>query len=189
VPVSPRLDLVLAGTPGAARLPAVVPGVVPGVYTGGAGRLVVLRGSPYRRAADLAGKPVCMALGNPYARGLGGRDGRDGIIPRVYASGIHAISAFMAGECQALAEDGLLLDRLLGLPEWRFYRPLDNALAADNDTPQIALRSADATSAAWLGEALRYWKIGGSLAQARARRAAEAGFEIGQLQNGFVCHS
>lgn len=185
-PSSSQVDLILAGTPGAAQAFAPLPATVPAAYTGGTGHLVVLRGSPYRHAADLAGKPVCMALGSPYARGLAARDG---VAPRIYESGIHAVSAFMAGECQALAEDGLLLDRLLGLPEWRFYRPLDNALAADNDTAQIALRAADDTSSAWLGEAVRYWKIGGSLAQARVRRAADVGFEVGQLQNGFVCHS
>jgi len=173
----PGVDLVIAG----ASEPSAS---VPTAYTGGPGRLVALRGSALHTQADLAGKPVCVASGSPYANGLAAA----GAVPHVYESAIRAVSAFMSGACDALAEDDAVLDRLLGLPEWRFYRRLDTTLLPGQGS-RITLREADTASAAWVDLAARHWKTGGAFAAARERRAAAVGYEAGLLQGGFVCHS
>jgi polar amino acid transport system substrate-binding protein len=95
----------------------------------------------------------------------------------------------MAGECQALAEDAPVVARLMGLPEWRFYRRLDAGLLPDNASPQIVIRQDDSRSAAWLDRAVRHWKIGGALATARTQRAGDIAYEASQLGDGLVCHS
>lgn len=176
-------DLVIAGTP----LPADgAPVRVPTAYTGGAGALVVPRGSALARAADLHGRRVCVAAGSPYARGLAERHGA---IVRPYAAAVQAAAGFMAGECHALADDELAVARLMRVPEWRFYRRLNRPLQPDNHTAQIALRASDARSTAWLDAAVRQWKAHGALIEARQHRAADVGFEVSQLQDGLVCHS
>lgn len=174
----PGVDLVLAG--GSVRSGA---STVASAYTGGPGQFVVLRGSPTRVVADLAGRRVCVASGSPYVGNLAGA------LPVVHESAIRAVSAFMAGECEALVEDTVLLDRLAGLPEWRFYRRLDAYVAPDNDSPQAVLATHDAASARWLDIAIRHWKTGGAFAAARERRAAETGYEAMQLLSGLVCHA
>jgi len=176
-PRVPSVDLVIAGA-GAPRSNA------PTAYTGGMGRLVALRGSALHTQADLVAKPVCVASGSPYTSALAAA----GAVPHVYESAIRAVSAFMAGACDALAEDDAVLDRLLGLPEWRFYRRLDTRLAPGRGG-QIALREADTASAAWIDLATRHWKTGGAFAVARERRAATVAYEAGLLQGGFICHS
>jgi len=178
---APAPDLVIAGArPGAAGEPRVA-----SPYAGGSGRLIALRGSPYRRAGDLARRPVCVAQGSPYARELASRYHA---APVVYASAIRAVAAFMAGECQALAEDKLALARLAGLPEWRFYRVLDQDLDGDGGA-QIGLRQPDPDSAAYLDRAVRYWVGGGGLARAREQRAGDLAYQAGELQSGLVCHA
>lgn len=176
-------DLVIAGSSSVTRSGA---GLVPTVYTGGTGALVVPRGSSVARVADLRGQRVCMANGSPYARALAERHGA---VVRAYAAAVQAVAGFMAGECQALADDELTVARLMQAPEWRFYRQLDVRLEPDNRTPQIALRTDDALSIAWLDRAVRQWKTGGALIEARQHRATDVGFEAIQLQDGLVCHS
>lgn len=181
-PFARPVDLVIAG---AGDVPAAA-AQVPVAYAGGDGRLVVARRSAYQSGADLRQKEVCVPQGSPYARALARHYGA---VPRVYPSAIHAISGFMAGECQALAEDGQVLARLAGLPEWRFYRRLDDSVAADDAGPQIGMRADDPVSSAYLIRAVRAWKADGGLAEARTRRAGDVSFEAGQLQDGLVCHS
>lgn len=176
----PGVDLVVAGTIDSG------PYAVPTAYTGGAGALVTLRGSDYRAPNDLAGRGICVAQGSPYARPVTETLGAQA---RVYASSIRAVAAFMGGECQALAEDALVVARLMGLPEWRFYRRLHATLLPDNTHPQIVIRQDDPRSAAWLDRAVRHWKIGGALATARAQRAGDIAYEASQLGDGLVCHS
>ena len=180
----PRPDLLLAVAGAVPAAPAAAR--VPTAYTGGMGQVLVLRKSAYRHPADLARRSVCVAQGSPYAHTLAARYGA---LPRTYASAIRAVSAFLAGECDGLADDTLALARLARLPEWRFYRALDGAVAPDNGAAQIVLRAGDPLSAAYVERAVRYWKSGGALAQARERRAADLAFEAGQLQDGLVCHN
>ena len=95
----------------------------------------------------------------------------------------------MSGDCQALADDERVLERLVRLPEWRFYRTLEQGVAPDNGQAQIALRSPDPVSAAYLDQAVRFWKTSGALARAREQRAGDIVFEVAQLQDGLVCHN
>lgn len=175
------VDLNVAGTAPASLAPAV-----PTPYTGGDGAVVALRGSAYARIDDLRHRTVCVAQGSPYASVLAQRIGA---VPRAYASAIRAISAFMAGECQALADDEVVIARLLSLPEWRFYRRLASVVRPDAYGAEIAMRVEDPVSAVWLDDAVKAWRTSGALSQARMRRAGDIAFEVGQLQDGLGCHS
>lgn len=182
LPRSARVDLIMAGAQGA---PAGWQ-TVPTAYTGGQGALVVLRNTPYRVATDLRARTVCVAQGSPYANGLAARYGTE---PLRYPSAIRAIWGFLSGDCQALADDAQVLRRLMQLPEWRFYRTLDNNIAPDNAAAQIALRGDDSISADYVDRTVRFWKTGGALAHAREQRSGDIAFEVGQLQDGLVCHN
>ncbi|RZT39100.1 type 2 periplasmic-binding domain-containing protein [Cupriavidus agavae] len=175
------VDLVVAG---ATASPA--PRAVPSPYATGGAALLVLRGSRYRRAEELRGQPVCVAQGSPYAAGLASAAGT---VPKVYASSIRAASGFLAGECQALADDEPVIARLGTLPEWRFYRALPGTIEADADGARIVLSSPDSQSAAWLDRAVADWRRHGALDRARAQRAGDVAYEASQLQDGLVCHS
>jgi len=180
VPQPPGVDLVLAGSAAGAGVRTVA-----SAYTGGLGRLVVPRVGTVRNLDDVGGRRVCVASGSAYARNLE----RLGAVPRIYESAIRAVSAFMAGECDALAEDEVLVDRMFGLPEWRFYRTLDGVVAPDNGGGQAVLRPDDQASARWLDFAVRHWKTDGAFAAAREQRAADVGYEAALLLSGFVCHA
>lgn len=173
----PGVDMTVAGAMG---------GNVPTAYLGGGGALVALRNSDYRQPEDLRQRAVCVAQGSPYAQAL---RRTLGAVPRVYASSIRAVAGFMAGECQALADDAQVVARLMGLPEWRFYRRIEGTLAPDNAGAQIAVRTDDPADVAWLDRAVRQWKIGGAFAEARERRAGDVAYEAVQLGDGLVCHS
>ncbi|CAG2149104.1 transporter substrate-binding domain-containing protein [Cupriavidus plantarum] len=155
-------------------------------YTGGTGALVVLRGSAYTSSRDLARREVCVPQGSPYVSTL---SQRTNAVPRIYPSAIRAVAGFMAGECQALADDEVVIARLLSLPEWRFYRRLGDKLPADDTHPEVTMRLEDRASAAWLDRAVRDWRNDGALTHARDRRAGDIAFEVTQLQDGLVCHS
>lgn len=177
-----RVDIVIAGA--TKRGDGILP--VSSAYATGEGALLVLRGSRYQRAQDLHGQPVCVGQGSAYASRIA-RD-FDGV-PRVYASSIRAASGFLAGECQALADDSPVVARLLTLPEWRFYRTLDAGLQSDAEAARIGLRGADPQSGAWIDRAVRDWRRDGALDRARAQRAGDVAYEASQLQDGLVCHS
>ncbi|KAF1046938.1 substrate-binding periplasmic protein [Xylophilus sp.] len=185
-PPDTLLDIVIAGADAQAALPAgAQPVATPYVYS--AGQLLVLRNeSALQRAADLHRRAVCAAQGSPYAGSLRGDLAAE---PRIYPSAIHAISAFMAGECQALVEDPAVLARLRQQPEWRFYRALDGSVAASGAPAQVLLRRADPQSAELLDRVVRYWRSSGAWAEARQRRVGDLSFESTQLQDGLVCHS
>ncbi|MBA9939225.1 ABC transporter substrate-binding protein [Ralstonia insidiosa] len=182
LPDDAPVDLVRAG---AGAAPAAWQ-PVPTAYTGGQGALVVLRNTVYRTTDDLHGRSVCVPQGSPYAAAL---VARHGAVPQAYPSAIRAIWAFLSGDCQALADDERVLERLVRLPEWRFYRTLEQGVAPDNGQAQIALRSPDPVSAAYLDQAVRFWKTSGALARAREQRAGDIVFEVAQLQDGLVCHN
>lgn len=176
------VDVVIAGASSAPDGNAAVPSA----YAIGDGSLLVLRGSHYQWAGDLRGQPVCVGQGSAYAtriaQDLAG-------VPKVYASSIRAATGFLAGECQALADDAPVIARLLTLPDWRFYRQLDGNLQADAHATRIGLTAVDPKSAAWLDRAIRDWRSDGALQRAREQRAGDVAYEASQLQDGLVCHS
>jgi polar amino acid transport system substrate-binding protein len=178
-----QVDLVLAGSPhGHASAPAPLRGTVP--YVKGSGRIVVLRKSPLEHQAQLAGQSVCVAQGSPYAQPLRERlDAR----PVLFRSAVHAVSAFMAGECAALVDDEGLLQRLLAQTEWRFYRMFDDAVAPA-PSAQVMLAQADPASARHLDALLDQWLVQGLQAQARLQRTSEIMLEVALLQDGAICH-
>jgi polar amino acid transport system substrate-binding protein len=178
-----QVDLVLAGSPtDSASAPTLTRGTVP--YVKGPARVVALRKGPIARTTDLNGQAVCVAQGSPYAQPL--RE-RLGARPLTFRSAVHAVSAFMAGECAALAEDEGLLQRLLAQTEWRFYRLLDDAIAPA-PSAQVQLAQADPESARHLDAMLDRWRAQGLEAQARLHRTSEVMLEVALLQDGAICH-
>jgi len=178
-----RLDLVVAGAPGAPASEGVA--VADGDYDGAPGMLVGLRSGRLQRTDDLAGQPVCVVQGSGFTRTL---TERFGARPRAYPSSVHAASAFMAGECQALADHADVLERLLRNDEWRFYRAVVRSLASGGDAA-IRLVGGDEHSRLWLSAALREWQASGEQDRARSARVGNVQFEVGLLRDGLVCHS
>lgn len=178
-----QVDLALAGSPaGPAPTDAARRGTVP--YVTGPGRIVALRKGPLARTAQLNSQAVCVAQGSPYAGPL--RE-RLGARPVHYRSAVHAVSAFMAGECAALAEDEALLQRLLAQTEWRFYRLLDGAIAPA-PSAQVQLAQADPASARHLDALLQQWRARGLETQAQLHRTSTVVLEVALLQDGAICH-
>ncbi|MDM0104631.1 transporter substrate-binding domain-containing protein [Variovorax sp. J22R24] len=177
------VDVVFAGVPESRELEGVT--VAPGDYSPGSGMVVTLRKGRIQDKAALQGATVCVGEGSSYARTVASRYGA---VPRRYPSGVHAVSAFMAGECAALAEDIEVLDRLLRDEQWRFYRPLITSLEAV-DGAGARLQEGDAASRDYLSAALRRWESDGTLDRARVARGGNLRLEIAQLKDGLVCHS
>ena len=178
-----RVDLLIAGVPSAAAPKGI--DAAPGSYDTGSGLVVALRKGRVQDAQALRGAPVCVGEGSGYAGAVSLRYGAE---PRSYPSSVHAVSAFMAGECAALAEDAEVLERLLKNDEWRFYKPLASDLRPPSDAA-IRLPEGDAVSRDYLAAALRQWRADGTLTKARGARAGNLQFEITLLKDGFVCHS
>ncbi|SFP35998.1 ABC transporter substrate-binding protein [Variovorax sp. 770b2] len=177
-----RIDLLVAGVP---MQSAQGIAAAPGSYDIGQGLVVALRRGKVQEASALRGATVCVGEGSGYAGAVSQRYGAE---PRSYPSSVHAASAFMAGECAALAEDGEVLERLMQNEEWRFYKPLESDLRPPSDAA-IRLPQGDSVSRDYLAAALRQWRADGTLAKARGARAGNLQFEITLLKDGFVCHS
>lgn len=185
------VDLVVAGAGAAQVLATAAPsGGVPTPYSEATMQLMVLRGSAIHTAADLRQKSVCLQRGSSHANELAAVLGA---LPRAYPSGVHAVYAFMSGECDALAEDAGLVQRLATREEWRFYRPIPLRTAmhitAAAGGPEIAMARPDATSAAYIDAVVRYWQFSGAQSEARAQRTGNVSFELLQLQDGMICHA
>lgn len=182
----PGTDLIIAGTRHDARgSPGLAPGqAVDTPYIAGHAGLVALRGAA--DSPSLAGRSVCLQQGSPYAHDLAGRHRAE---LRSYPSSVHAVYAFMSGECEVLAEDEAVLQRLMTREEWRFYRQVPARVDADGAAPQIVLARGDAVSASYLDKVVRHWSASGAQRQAREQRIGEVNFEVSALQDGLVCHS
>lgn len=177
------VDVLFAGVP-EARAPEGV-AVAPGDYSPGRGMIVALRKGRIQDTFALQGATVCAGEGSSYARTV---SARYGAVAKPYPSGVHAVAAFMAGECAALVEDEEILDRLLQDAQWRFYRPLVSSLDA-GDGAGVRLPEGDAASRDYLSAALRRWNADGTLERARIARGGNLRLEIAQLRDGLVCHS
>jgi polar amino acid transport system substrate-binding protein len=185
-----RVDLLVAGVPTqgqGARTDEGGAGIdaAPGSYDTGRGQVVALRRGRVQDEEALRGASVCVGEGSGYAGAVALRYGAQ---PRNYPSAVHAASAFMAGECAALAEDAQVLERLMGNEEWRFYKPVAQDLRAPADAA-VRLAAGDTASRDYIAAALRRWRADGTLAQARGARAGNLQFEITLLKDGLVCHS
>jgi polar amino acid transport system substrate-binding protein len=179
-----RVDLLVAGVSDDAA-PQQGIAAAPGSYDTGRGEVVALRRGRVQDETALRGASVCVGEGSGYAGAVAQRYGAQ---PRSYPSSVHAASAFMAGECAALAEDGEVLQRLMRNEEWRFYRPLARGLVPRADA-SVRLAEGDAVSRDYIAAALRRWQADGTLARARSARAGNLQFEITLLKDGLVCHS
>ena len=94
----------------------------------------------------------------------------------------------MAGECQALPDQGDVLERLLRNDEWRFYRAIVRGIEPDADAT-VRIVAGDNRSRDWLGAAVGEWRRSGAQDHARAARVGNVQFEVGLLKDGLVCHS
>ncbi|MDP9898716.1 substrate-binding periplasmic protein [Variovorax ginsengisoli] len=177
------VDLLLAGVPAPAAGEEAF--LAAGRYDPGGATIVALRKGRIQNTDGLRGATVCTAQGSAHAN-LVAR--RYGALPKPYPSAVHAVSAFMAGECPALVEDDEVLERLLRDEQWRFYRPIVRSMTAGN-VPLARLRSADEASRNYLAQVLRRWSEDGTLDQARTARAGNLQLEITLLKDGLVCHS
>lgn len=185
-PAATQADLIIGGSRYGIPLPREEPALsadrsVATAYTGGHAMLVSLRAATLDRPA---GHRVCLQQGSPYAHAL---MSRYGATPLAYASSVHAAYAFMSGECEILAEDDAVLQRLLAREDWRFYKPLPVEIQAGAE-PQILLSRADAESAHYLDRVVRRWLASGAQQKARELRAGEVNFEVATLRDGLVCH-
>lgn len=177
-----RIDLLVAGAATAAEPAAGAP--IPASAAQGRGALIALRGLALGEGESLRGRPVCLAEGSPYRRPL---VERYGVRPHEYPSAVHAVAAFLAGECQALAEARSLVDWLLEQPDWRFYRRLPVELRAPL-AGHVRLAAAEPQAQAWLAAALGDWRRRGALDAALAQRTGELAFDVLKLEQGLICH-
>lgn len=177
------VDLVVAGAADGRQSPGIA--LAEGNYDSAPGLLLSLRSGKVRGAGDLAGQSVCVVQGSGFAQTVQGRQGAQ---PKTYPSSVHAASAFMAGECQALADHADVLERLLRNDEWRFYRAIVRGLVPEGDAA-ARLVAGDEPSRAWLGAAVREWQSSGGQDRARSARVGNVQFEVGLLKDGLVCHS
>ena len=141
------VDLVIAGS---LKLPVEAGRVaslrrLPAPYREGA--LLGLRNAPGRQ---VQGQSVCVAVGSPWAQTLE----QQGAELRTYVSSIRAAVAFMAGECNLLAEERNSLQALAQSPDWRFYSMWPQRLQASSDV-RVYLPGVDTQSRAMINAALQ----------------------------------
>lgn len=175
-----QVDAVIVGSldvPGLDRQRVGLRGL-PEAY--GRGALVSLRNTP---RSTVRGQTVCVAYGSPWTNALQSQ----GASLQTYASSIRAATAFMAGECQLLADERTVLTSLLQTPDWRFYRMLVQTLEASNDA-RIYLSQADPKSLWLLQAGLKHWQSQGG--QVKAWDLHSNGFLLDNLKvaDGLVCH-
>lgn len=177
-----RVDLLIAGS---AAQPAPASDLrLPASARHAEGALLVLRGLPLAETASLRGRSVCLAEGSPYRHELVNRQGAE---VRTYPSAVHAIAAFQAGECAALAEEASLVAWLLQQPDWRFHRRLPIALHAA-DGGHVRLPAGEPQSRAWLAAALADWRRRGGQDAALAHWIGELSVDVLKLEQGLTCH-
>lgn len=151
---------------------------VPRAYAQGA--LLSLRNGPH---SAIKGQTVCVANGSPWTEALLHLDARI----QTYVSGIRAATAFMAGDCQLLAEERTVLNSLLQTPDWRFYRMLPQTLEASSDA-RIYLSQADPNSLRLLQAGLRDWQSAGGQVKAWDLHSNAFLLDSMKLSEGLVCH-
>lgn len=175
-----QVDAVIAGSldiPGLERQRAVL-NDVPRAYDKGA--LLSLRNSPQ---SSVKGQSVCVANGSPWTHALQQRGARI----QTYVSGIRAATAFMAGDCQLLADERTVLTSLLQTPDWRFYRMLPQTLEASSDA-RVYLAQPDPQSLRLLQAGLRDWQSEGGQMKAWDLHSNAFLVDSMKISDGLVCH-
>ena len=174
------VDLVIAGS---LKLPVAADRVaslrkLPVQYREGA--LIGLRNAPRR---PIQGQSVCIAVGSPWAQTLV----QQGAELRTYVSSIRAAVAFMAGECNLLAEERNSLQALAQAPDWRFYTVLPQTLKASSDV-RVYLSRTDKQSRALINAALHDWQARGGQTRAWDLRSNALLVDSLKIGDGLVCH-
>ena len=174
------VDLVIAGS---LKLPVAADRVaslrkLPVQYREGA--LIGLRNAPRR---PIQGQSVCIAIGSPWAQTLT----QQGAELRTYVSSIRAAVAFMAGECNLLAEERNSLQALAQAPDWRFYTLLPQTLKASSDV-RVYLSRTDKQSRALINAALHDWQARGGQTRAWDVRSNALLVDSLKIGDGLVCH-
>ncbi len=178
-----RIDLLIAGAAEPESFPVRAAIPIPVALGHRQARLIGSRHLDLNWPAVLAGRSVCLAEGSPLLpvlRMLGAE-------PRLQSSALLAATAFMAGECQLLAEEQQTAEWLLQQPNWRFYRALPFSVEQPN-AGHIQLVGPDDSSTRWLAVALRDWQRQGGQEQLQERRFSDFGLDLLKLENGLVCH-
>ena len=175
-----HVDLVIAGS---LKLPVEADRVaslrdLPVHYRAGA--LIGLRNAPAR---PVRGQSVCLAMGSPWAQTLQ----QQGAELRTYVSSIRAAVAFMAGECNLLAEERNSLQALAQAPDWRFYTVLPQTLKASSDV-RVYLSRTDKQSRALINAALHDWQARGGQTRAWDVRSNALLVDSLKIGDGLVCH-
>lgn len=127
-------------------------------------------------AADAAPR-VCMGTGLAPVAALQAR----GWQPVVARSSIHAISNFLSGQCDALAESPELIARLLAQPSWRFYAPLGSSWSPHADAAPLP-------DDAWLQAMQQRWLGSDTRRQTLQHRTSTVLLEAAMLEDGAICH-
>ncbi|MBB3105020.1 substrate-binding periplasmic protein [Azomonas macrocytogenes] len=175
-----QVDVLITGaTEPAAR--TAVP--VPASAVHGRGALIALRTLALPEPEALSGHSVCLAEGSPYHLPISKRGG----LVRNHPSSLQAATAFMAGECDVLAEDLRLVEWLLQQPDWRFYRQLPFEVRQETGG-YVQLPDTEPQTVTWLAAALRDWQRQGLQDQALGQRISDFGLDMLKLENGLVCH-
>lgn len=176
-----RIDLLIAGN---ALQPSPATDVaLPASVRHSEGVLLVLRGMALADKAPLRGNTVCLAEGSPYHSIIA----EQGAVARSHPSSVHAIAAFMAGECTALAEEESLVAWLLQQSDWRFYRRLPIVLRPE-DAGHVRLPVDEPQTRAWLAAALADWQLRGAQDSALAHWIGELSVDVLKLEQGLMCH-
>ncbi|HYQ40192.1 MAG TPA: transporter substrate-binding domain-containing protein [Pseudomonas sp.] len=177
-----RVDLLIAGV--AEQPVAGAHATLPASARHSEGQLLALRSFASAGEAPLRGQTVCLAEGSPYRHTL---TAQQGAVARSYPSSVHAIAAFMAGECTALAEEASLVDWLLLQPDWRFYRRLPVTLQP-SVAGHVQLPRAEPQTVAWLNAALGLWQRRAAHDAALERWIGELSVDVIKLEDGLICH-
>lgn len=151
---------------------------IPAAY--GRGALLSLRNL---QVSTTKGRTVCVALGSPWSRELQDQ----GAQLQTYASSIRAASAFLAGDCQLLADERTVLNSLLQTPDWRFYRMLPQTLDASSDA-RVYLSQPDPRSLRLLQAGLRDWQSEGGQVKAWDLHSNAFLVDSMKISDGLVCH-
>ena len=132
--------------------------------------------------ASTAVPTVCFGEGAMPATALQAR----GLQPRPARSAIHAISNFLAGQCDVLAESPDVVDKLLAQNTWRFYSRLGGAWQATTSASSSTVPPPVIDP--WLHTMHQRWLRSPARAQALHNRTSTVLLEATMLEDGAICH-